>query len=62
MEEIIQLKEFEEKIENLNKETKWELKNEMMSEYKRRLHLLQSTWEDRLNGNPKDIDTWQKVL
>jgi FKBP12-rapamycin complex-associated protein len=19
-------------------------------------------WNDRLNGNPKDIDTWQKVL
>jgi serine/threonine-protein kinase mTOR len=58
MEEIIEIKEFEESIENLNRESKGELKNEMLQEYKRRLVLLQDTWADRLNGNPKDIDTW----
>jgi hypothetical protein len=40
MEEIIELKEFEESIENLNRESKGELKNEMLQEYKRRLTLL----------------------
>lgn len=57
MQEIIDLKEYEAKIHNLSKD-RIELKSQLEADLERRRITLQDIWIDRLNGNPRDIDTW----
>ncbi|KRX06464.1 Rapamycin-binding domain [Pseudocohnilembus persalinus] len=62
MEEIIDLLLFKEKVKYIIQDQRGESKTNMIEEYDRRKSNLQDIWNDRLNGNPRDTDTWQKVL
>ncbi|EGR30890.1 phosphatidylinositol 3- and 4-kinase family protein, putative [Ichthyophthirius multifiliis] len=63
MQEIIEIKEFEDKVKQAQKENREGLtKIYLQQDLEQKKKQLQDVWIDRLNGNPKDIDTWQNIL
>ncbi|EAS01249.1 phosphatidylinositol 3- and 4-kinase family protein (macronuclear) [Tetrahymena thermophila SB210] len=61
MQEIIDIKEFEEKV-NSTANREGLIKGIQDAEIEQKRKQLRDIWADRLYGNPKDIDTWQKIL
>jgi|APCry1669189241_1035207.scaffolds.fasta_scaffold38576_1 FKBP12-rapamycin complex-associated protein len=63
MEEIIEIKQFENRVKRFEEENKGEYSylklNEELEEKKGRLR---DIWSDRLAGAPKDVNVWYQIL
>jgi FKBP12-rapamycin complex-associated protein len=63
MEEIIELKAFENKVQKSSLENKGEFSYlklvELMQEKREKI---KDIWHDRLAGAPKSVDVWYKIL
>jgi FKBP12-rapamycin complex-associated protein len=63
MEEIIDLKTFENKVEKASLEFNGEYQYmKMVEELNSRKQRLQDIWSDRLHGAPKEVEVWYKIL
>lgn len=63
MEEIIEIKLFKNKVKNAETESAGEHSFiKLKAELDLREKKLKDIWHDRLNGAPKDIDVWYRLL
>lgn len=63
MEEIIELKFFENKVLKAGQENVGEYSYiKLQDELELRKKKLKDIWHDRLSGAPKDIDVWYRLL
>ncbi|CAD8184910.1 unnamed protein product [Paramecium octaurelia] len=63
MEEIIEIKQFENKVQKAAQENVGEYSYiKLLDELEIRKKKLKDIWHDRLSGAPKDIDVWYRLL
>lgn len=63
MEEIIELKTFENKVFKASQDSKGEYSYiKLVEELNSKQNKLRDIWADRLAGAPKEVDVWYKIL